>query len=59
LGRQKSEPAFALCIAAFLCLDFLFLFHLSKKKVEKKKNLAISLPTLYIITTVKKSLTSI
>jgi hypothetical protein len=36
--RQKCGPALAMCVEAPFCLDFLFLFHLRKKKEEKKEN---------------------
>jgi hypothetical protein len=42
--RQKCGPALAVSVEALFCLDFLFLFHLRKKKkkvgcLNSKKNL--------------------
>jgi hypothetical protein len=36
-AKKRASPipiAFGMCVEAFFCLDFLFLFHLRKKKEE-------------------------
>ena len=38
LAKKRASlvpKAFGMCVEAFFCLDFLFLFHLRKKKAEK------------------------
>jgi hypothetical protein len=36
VGSAKKRASLGLWVEAFFCLDFLFLFHLRKKKTEKK-----------------------
>jgi hypothetical protein len=36
VGSAKKRASLGLWVEAFFCLDFLFLFHLRKKKAEKK-----------------------